>query len=140
MQAFKLIGISDETTCECCGKENLKLTVVLDRLDAEGNGMEFVKFGRDCAARALKMRCTAGRMETLARNAEHEAKKKALNTVHNVGNDRSVINWIIESVGSNGGSFEFLALANGSRKLVEKWADEKFPKYAGSLIVRNPNN
>lgn len=134
---FKLIGISDETTCECCGKENLKLTVVLDRIDADGNGLGFVKFGRDCAARALKLRVTANRMERLAVEANLAAEKAARETVHNVGESRSVINWIIESVGSNGGSFEFLAMANGSKAAVERWAEDKFP--AKAVHVRNPN-
>lgn len=134
---FKVVGISDETTCECCGKQDLKRTVVLARLDSDGNEMEFVKFGRDCASRSLKIRCTAGRMETIARQAQHETDKAARNTVHNIGEVRSVINWIVESVGSNGGSFNFLAMANGSKAAVETWAESKFPTC--SIQVRNPN-
>lgn len=48
MTTTKLLGISDEqTTCDCCGKSNLKCTVAL-----EINGT-VVRFGRDCAGRAL---------------------------------------------------------------------------------------
>ncbi len=44
-------GISDEvTTCECCGRTNLRRTVALS-LDGESDP---VYFGRDCAARALR--------------------------------------------------------------------------------------
>lgn len=46
---YKLIEVSDEvTTCECCGKRNLKRTAVLR--DEDGN---IVHFGSDCAAKAL---------------------------------------------------------------------------------------
>lgn len=63
----KLIGIDDEvTTCECCGKSNLKCTVVLSTDGGES------RFGRDCAARALAGKFgrpkTANRIEQDARN------------------------------------------------------------------------
>ena len=44
------MGVSDEqTTCDACGKTNLKKTVVLE---SESAGI--VRYGVDCAARALK--------------------------------------------------------------------------------------
>jgi len=47
---FDAIGTTDEnTTCDCCGKSNLKMTVVLR--DADG---EFYFYGRTCAARATR--------------------------------------------------------------------------------------
>jgi len=43
--AYRILGINDDvTTCECCGKANLKCTVVMT------NGEGEVHFGRDCAA------------------------------------------------------------------------------------------
>ena len=66
MAAFKLLGINDEvTTCECCGKPNLKCTVVLGTDGGE------VRYGRDCAARALAG--TFGRPKT-AERIEREAR------------------------------------------------------------------
>lgn len=48
MTAYRILGVNDEVTvCECCGKSNLKCTVVLTNGDGE------VHFGRDCAARAM---------------------------------------------------------------------------------------
>jgi len=45
---YKIMGITDEVTaCDCCGKTNLKRTVVLD------NGSGIVHFGVDCAAKAM---------------------------------------------------------------------------------------
>lgn len=74
---FKLLGVNDEvTTCECCGKSNLKCTVVLGTDGGE------VRYGRDCAARALAgvfgRPKTATRIEQEARNlAEGWKKTKA---------------------------------------------------------------
>lgn len=71
---FSLLGIDDEvTTCECCGKTNLKCTVVLSILDADGAGRGEVRYGRDCGARALGLKKTsADKMESKARVAEFE--------------------------------------------------------------------
>lgn len=45
---YKILGITDDqTTCDCCGKTNLKRVVALE---IEG---QVVKFGTTCAARAL---------------------------------------------------------------------------------------
>lgn len=55
---MKILGISDEvTTCECCGKKNLKRTVVLT------NGEGEVHYGSECAAKALRQ-TPAGRHVT----------------------------------------------------------------------------
>lgn len=43
----KYVGISDDDTCEKCGKTNLKRVIVLN---IEG---DTVRYGTDCAARAL---------------------------------------------------------------------------------------
>lgn len=54
--AFKILGITDEKTeCECCGKTNLKCTVALDCVDAEGNETGSITYyGRDCASKAIR--------------------------------------------------------------------------------------
>lgn len=45
---MKIIGINDDvTTCECCGRTNLKCTVVLETDHGDQR-----HYGRDCAARA----------------------------------------------------------------------------------------
>lgn len=44
-----LLAINDETTvCECCGKTDLKRVAVLQMADGS-----IVRYGRDCAAKAL---------------------------------------------------------------------------------------
>lgn len=81
MNGWKVLGINDDvTTCECCGKSNLKCTVVLT------NGEGEVHYGRDCAARAIlpviggkpfgKPK-TAEKMERMARDAAAGIKPKA---------------------------------------------------------------
>jgi hypothetical protein len=54
---WKVLGKNDEvTTCECCGKANLKLTVILTNGECE------VRYGRDCAARVLAPVCHGGKV------------------------------------------------------------------------------
>jgi hypothetical protein len=51
----QVLGTCDDfTTCECCGRTNLKVTVALDF--GEGN---VLRYGRDCAARATGRRVSA---------------------------------------------------------------------------------
>jgi hypothetical protein len=46
---YKFLGTTEEnTTCDCCGKRNLKKTIVLE--NESGN---IVYFGSDCAALAI---------------------------------------------------------------------------------------
>jgi hypothetical protein len=55
--AFRYIGVTDECIeCQKCGKADLKSTVVLAILDADGNPEEVTYYGSTCAARALSAR------------------------------------------------------------------------------------
>lgn len=70
---YTLLGVDEEVTvCEHCGKADLKCTVVLGVLDADGNVEREARFGRSCAAKALRKpsTTTANKMESLARVAE----------------------------------------------------------------------
>ena len=78
MVAFKwIVGTSDEvTTCECCGKSDLKSTVVLGTHDGEVS-----YYGIVCAARHLDRRVTQafafrsnfGKYHVVSRTGEHVA-------------------------------------------------------------------
>lgn len=65
--ALKIVGITDEVLqCECCGKSNLKRTVLL----SDGR-----YYGSNCAARALApadsvFRLTGAQVERLARERQ----------------------------------------------------------------------
>lgn len=62
-------GISDEvTTCECCGRPNLKKTIVL----VDDGCVSY--FGNECAARAMGRRKTA--VDKMAAKAQAEVDKK----------------------------------------------------------------
>ncbi|WP_431935757.1 hypothetical protein [Micromonospora sp. RP3T] len=53
MARFRVQGITDDcTTCECCGRVNLKRTVLLVELDIDGNDLDAVYYGTGCAALA----------------------------------------------------------------------------------------
>ncbi|MEU1254842.1 hypothetical protein ABZ445_16340 [Streptomyces chartreusis] len=53
MKAYKVLGTTDDvTTCELCGKPELKGTVVLAPLDEDGNPDGECYFGVSCAAKA----------------------------------------------------------------------------------------
>lgn len=52
--AFRFLGTTDDTTeCAKCGREELRSTVVLDVLDADGNSEGVTYYGSTCAARVL---------------------------------------------------------------------------------------
>lgn len=121
-----VLGINEDvTTCECCGKAGLKLTVILSNGDGE------VYFGRDCAARAIAgkygRKKTAETMEKMAREADRARMEAERRKVHEIGEVRSVRPWVIESIGCNGGSITVIGYANGLRPAVVKWAEERWP-------------
>lgn len=69
---FRYVGVTDEcVVCQKCGKPNLRSTVVLALLDAEGNDEEYTYYGSTCAARALNVtgRGAGAKVLGLARTA-----------------------------------------------------------------------
>lgn len=60
---YRYVGVTDERiTCDLCGKDELKSTVVLYVLDEDGNDDEIVYYGSSCAAKVLgRNRRGAGR-------------------------------------------------------------------------------
>lgn len=77
---IKLLGTSDErTTCDCCGKSNLKMTVALE---VDGG---VVHFGRDCAGRALLGKKSGGNSAIVeARARAVQFAKKHFGTVEDL--------------------------------------------------------
>lgn len=56
---MKIIAITDETsTCECCGKTNLKKVIVMQTEDGS-----IVRYGTDCAAKAQGKKSAAVKVE-----------------------------------------------------------------------------
>jgi len=73
---FRVRGTTDDvTTCDCCGRQNLKATVVMEVLDADGNGTgQMYYLGRDCAAKASGW--TQREVMRRAREADDEAERQ----------------------------------------------------------------
>ena len=66
---FAYLGTTDErTTCECCGKKNLKGTVAIRDLERDTDHF----FGSVCAARALKLKVAEVRKGTADADAERQ--------------------------------------------------------------------
>jgi hypothetical protein len=101
-KAYRVIGTTDESTeCDLCGKVELKATVMLVPIDAEGNADgDVCYFGTSCAAKAAGWtvrevragikRAAAEKLtaERARRIAEREAETKAYNA------------WVAETYGT----------------------------------------
>lgn len=78
---FHVRGITDEvSTCDCCGRTDLKRTVVLE---SEATGI--VHFGTDCASRAMATKMSRKAFETVATAASFAAKHGATAAVRKFG-------------------------------------------------------
>lgn len=75
MTRFKIDGITDDrTTCECCGRTNLKRTVRLIILDADGTATGSTYYGTECAA--IATRRTNANVTKIARERQAEADRR----------------------------------------------------------------
>jgi hypothetical protein len=127
MAKFKVKGIDrDFDTCECCGKTNLKKTVVLARLDLDGNEMDVVRYGVDCAARATLIRRSHKAMDAFAENVQAESEKATAQIIHAVCEGIPGVTWVVESVSSQGDCRQ-LCLATGTRSAIRDWAEKMYP-------------
>lgn len=72
MTTYNIHGTTDEiTTCACCGKKNLRNTVVLEIAEGENAG-DLLHFGSHCAARALGQR--KNKADVIVAQAKRRAK------------------------------------------------------------------
>lgn len=79
---FRILGTTDEvTTCEHCGRVDLKGTIILGVLDEDGNIVDRTYFGAVCGARAagwtVKDFRAAARDADKARREEERAAREA---------------------------------------------------------------
>lgn len=59
MSGYKVKGTNgDETTCACCGRDDLTRVVWLAPVDADGNERQAEPYGTTCAARLVAPRQT----------------------------------------------------------------------------------
>lgn len=72
MISYRVRGTADDvTTCQQCGKPELKGTVILDILDADGNTEEVTYVGTTCAAKMTGGRTTGAKIRQQAVNADY---------------------------------------------------------------------
>lgn len=99
---FRVIGTTDEvTTCEYCGRVELKGTVVLEVLDVDGNREDTVYYGTGCAATAGRRTVKSVREEIKAVDAaKREADRIKREDAHRASiAERDV--WIATNFGSD---------------------------------------
>jgi hypothetical protein len=121
---FKILGITgDVTKCECCGRDDLKRTVILGILDADRNVVDVTHYGSNCAAKATKFRSTGKGIESLAEQAQREADRAASQRIVevNVNDVFPDLLWVVESIGQNGGSVDRLCFAKGTRNAIREY-------------------
>jgi hypothetical protein len=76
MTRLKIDGITDDRiNCECCSRTNLKRTVRLLVLDADGTTIGTTYYGTECAARATRR--TNANVTKIARERQAEADRRA---------------------------------------------------------------
>jgi len=101
MNKYTYLGTSDEvTTCDCCGKSELKSTVAISDDDAG----ETVYFGSTCAAKALKVQLADVKRGTAAADrAKQEARREAAAVAHRA----EMVRWRAYLVEQTGGIRDF---------------------------------
>lgn len=81
MQKYRMIGTTDDVIdCARCGKPDLRMTVVLALVDAEGGEEGVTYFGTSCAAKVLAergVRTTAAKVRDEARRAQDKRERDA---------------------------------------------------------------
>lgn len=73
-KAFRVLGTTnDVTACDLCGRAELKGTIVLASLDADGNEDAVVYYGASCGAKAAGW--TTKDVRKAAKDADADARK-----------------------------------------------------------------
>lgn len=126
-RTFKVLGTTDDVTqCELCGKAELKGTVVLEFIDADGNGTgEVVYYGASCGARAAGWKTTDVRRMAAQADREAAAKKRAEEEAARAAQDaeenRRFDAWLLDTYGTTDRSA--VMKIRGERTLIRAWTD-----------------
>ena len=119
---FTVLGTTDEvTTCDCCGRSDLKSTVALNDGD---NGDAIVHFGCVCAARAMNV--ASVEVRKAARDAD-AAKVRAEMVARAAAADAEYARtqaWLDAKVGPKGERFRQLEALGGYRAAMELYRAE----------------
>jgi hypothetical protein len=102
--AYRVLGTTDDITdCDQCGRDDLKSTVILGHLDADGNveGVRYV--GSDCGARLSGQRASV--IASGARKADRAAREAAnaaydaVSYTYGQARDLALVAWITKTYG-----------------------------------------
>lgn len=118
---FRYLGVTDEsTTCEKCGKPQLKSTVMIVPLDVDGNDDgEPLYYGSTCAARALGVRGGGRAVLQSARWAHQRTLAEANDSRH------VLANYELPEVGpATGDQLHYARLIFQSNHRNASWFDE----------------
>jgi len=107
--AYTFIGTTDEVTqCGCCGRDNLKGTVVLKTSDGD-----FVFFGSTCGAKALGW--TVKDFNAAANNAQKE-RINARRIAENTHPNRTKINALLNKLNAISSTYPNGRMSYSERK------------------------
>jgi hypothetical protein len=112
---FRILGTTDSvSSCDCCGKSNLKQTVAVIELDARGDEVtgETLHFGTTCAARASRREVKEVRNEAAAAD---RAAAGLVAAERSARHDRYMAAWTAHLVARTGG----LYFRDGSPRILD---------------------
>lgn len=96
MNKFEFLGTTDErTSCDCCGKKNLRSTVAIRDLETGDD----LFFGATCAARALMMQVADVRREATAADRAAAARAEAVRRAEMAAEDARWTAFLVRSTG-----------------------------------------
>ena len=99
-RTHKIIGTTqDITDCECCGRTNLKKTVIVAVLDADGNTDSIAYYGTVCAAKATKRTVKQITDEVSAADAARRATAQAQAAERSAREYRAYMAWLTNITG-----------------------------------------
>ncbi|WP_030248314.1 hypothetical protein [Streptomyces sp. NRRL S-455] len=100
--AYRVIGTTDESTeCDLCGKVELKATVMLVPLDADGNDDgDVCYFGTSCAAKAAGWTVREVRAGIRRAAAEELAAERSRRIAEREAETKAYNAWVAETYGT----------------------------------------
>jgi hypothetical protein len=99
-RTHKIIGTTqDVTDCECCGRTDLKKTVIVAILDADGNTTGVAHYGTVCAAHATKRTAKQITNEANAADAAQRAAKERERAERSDREYRAYMAWLTNTTG-----------------------------------------
>lgn len=102
MTAYRVKGATDDVTaCQRpgCPRDDLKMTVVLATLDADGNEQSLTYYGTDCAAKALRFTQTELKAKLRSVEAAARAARERQRTDATAREDEHFAAWAVAKYG-----------------------------------------